>query len=763
MAVFLFLIPVITASAEMKINVDYGLNGQGKQDMPLGVTITIENDEQPFDGELLTTYPSNYYLQTGQVFPLKLAPHEKYSEFFVIDSYPYQYGQKSRSFVHVYEGSLEKGDKYKNFQLKNSEPKLYSYDTHVVGILGLKDVSKALQKLRVIKGNANLEVQYFPMDTVQTITDVRQLAFINTLILAEPLKLYDEEQLQILVSWMKNGGQLIVDQDVTFTPMKEFAALQASEGATKTTVSTQSLEQFSREGTFQSDLPLVKKDALENSELFEVDGLILAAKRPVGMGSLIQTAFSLTDPVLLTSDGYANLLAQMMNLQTPMYSNSAEIEMSNTVASVNELFPAFEFSMWKILAVLIVYILVIGPILYFILKKKDKREYAWWIIPAIAVVFSLGLFFIGARDRIAQPQIQQTAVIKVGEQSQQYFVQSLLSNRSGDYEFEFGKELDVTVYGNDFSNLHDFQNGRWSYVKNEGDKKQLLLKNVPYWDVETIVGKGAIDVGQFNVDLTNENRTLVGTITNNFDVDVTNVQIWTGAELVTIGDMKRGETTTVNKTMQLAILLPTVLPNNTMYTTPTPETIDTERKNRLIALAQSVIASEQSPAIIANAKDMTYGATLTKKATTESTTLLVQPFTATTQFTGELTLTEQAFLVSLNSEMYGGMRDQTVTSLKDWYFDPGEYEVTYKLPQQLKAEPMNWSELHYEVDESFMKAQIWNVSTNEYEPFSSQFSTQEVSNYLKQGEIRFKWTISENIYNRTFTSPIIQLKGAHEL
>ena len=614
----------------------------------------------------------------------------------------------------------------------------------------------------MIKGNTNLEVQYYPMNTVQTITDVRQLAFINTLILAEPLKLYDEEQLQIFVDWMKNGGQLIVDQDVTFTPLKEFAALQAGEGAIKTTVSTQSLEQFTREGIFQAALPIVKKEAIENSELFEVDGQILAAKRQVGMGSLIQTAFSLTDPVLLTSDGYSNLLAQMMDLQTPMYLNSAEIEMSNTVAPVNELFPAFEFSMWKILAVLIVYILVIGPILYFVLKKKDKREYAWWIIPAIAVIFSLGLFLIGARDRIAQPQIQQTAVIKVGEQSKQYFVQSLLSNRSGDYQFEVDKEFEVTVYGKDFSNLHDFQEGRWSYLKNEEDKKQLLLKNVPYWDVETIIGEGSIDVGQFNVDLTNKNGELVGTITNNFDVDVTNVQIWTGTELLTIGDIKRGEKITVNKTMKLAVLLPPARTNNPVYTTPTPKTIAKERKNSLLELAQNVLVREQLPAIIANAKDIKYGAEFTKKALKESTTLLVQPFTAASEFTDELTLTEQAFLISLNSEMYGEMREQTVTSLKDWHFDPGEYEVTYRLPQQLMKEPMNWSKLQYEVDESIMEAQILNVSTNEYEPFTQQFSTDDVMNYMKQGKIHFKWTVLADIYDRTFTSPIMQLKGVQE-
>ena len=173
-----------------------------------------------------------------------------------------------------------------------------------------------------------------------------------------------------------------------------------------------------------------------------------------------------------------------------------------------------------------------------------------------------------------------------------------------------------------------------------------------------------------------------------------------------------------------------------------------------------MLENEQSPAILATAKDLSYGAELSKKAAINSTALIVQPFTATFNFTDELTLSERAFQVSFTSDMYGGMKNQLPFNREGWYFDPGEYEVTYRLPNELITKPINWTTIQYEVNEALMKAEIFNVTTNQYEHISGQFSTKDALNYIKQGEVRFQWRISEAIYNSPFTAPTMQLKGA---
>ena len=189
------------------------------------------------------------------------------------------------------------------------------------------EVSKALQKLRAIEGNGLLEVQHYPLEDIQKVQDARQLSFMNTIILTEPLRSFNELQLQLFIDWMKDGGQLIVGGDVSSTPLEAFAALKGSNE--QTVISAKSLDSFTKEGLFGADLPLSKMQKLENTEPFEVDGQLLAAKKNVGEGALIQTAFSLTDDTLLTSTGYANLLAEMLDLSMPIYKSSAQNEMAN--------------------------------------------------------------------------------------------------------------------------------------------------------------------------------------------------------------------------------------------------------------------------------------------------------------------------------------------------------------------------------------------------------------------------------------------------
>uniref|UniRef100_UPI0020C0B006 hypothetical protein n=1 Tax=Lysinibacillus sp. D4A3_S15 TaxID=2941227 RepID=UPI0020C0B006 len=66
-------------------------------------------------------------------------------------------------------------------------------------------------------------------------------------------------------------------------------------------------------------------------------------------------------------------------------------QISYELRNINELFPSFEVSVSYMLIVIILYIIIIGPVLYFVPKKIDKREHAWWIIPVFSIVLSIGL------------------------------------------------------------------------------------------------------------------------------------------------------------------------------------------------------------------------------------------------------------------------------------------------------------------------------------------------------------------------------------
>src|SRR5699024_2375253 len=86
--------------------------------------------------------------------------------------------------------------------------------------------------------------------------------------------------------------------------------------------------------------------------------------------------------------------------------------------------------------------IIIGPILYFVLRKFDKREYAWGLIPVIALVTAVAIFFIGGKDRLVKPQIQQLALFRVNNDQSVtgVYSNSLLTNKAGDYLFTMDNE-----------------------------------------------------------------------------------------------------------------------------------------------------------------------------------------------------------------------------------------------------------------------------------------------------------------------------------
>lgn len=758
----LWLIPAINVAAEVSITAEYGLQGQGKFDRPIAVTLTIQNDETPFEGELVTTYPTNYMLQAAQVIPLKLAPHEKITNQFYIGSYPYNlYSDNKQQYVQLYEGSVENGKKVEHFQFENRKPTLFEYETHVVGIFSNSQATKvtqALQKLRTIEKGRLLEVQSYPLMPADLDADIRSIEFLNTIVLTDPLKTIEQNQFDILIEWMKQGGQLVIKEDVAFSPLASYAALQATGGTSE--ISPAQLMDFTGEGKFTEPMSIRTSELMPNAQAIEVDGQLIAAKQKVGSGMLIQTAFSFTDSTLIEMDGYANLFAQLIDFRNKeIYKATVDVEMVDSVVPVNELFPAFQFATWVIISVFVLYILLISPVIYFLLKRKDKREHAWWIIPTISIVVSILFFLVGARDRLGQPQMQQSAVIKIGNEiDHQYFTQSLLTNKRGDYTFDLADGMEVTAYSNQNPNRIDLQKGQWSFTA----ENEFVMKNVAYWDVETIVGKGPIEVGQFKLNLTNDNGNLTGTIKNELQMDVTDVQLWTGTNFISLGNLKRGQVETIEEKIPSTLLLP-ITPLIRDYTTPTPKTIDKVWQDRLNALAYSTLSTEDAPAIIARANHVGLGARLTQKAKVTSNVLIVQPIhDVETNLSGEMTLTNEAFNMAYAETLYGGVKEQFNSSMRDVYLAPGTYDVSYRLALPIQNMEMDWSSLHYKTEHEMMNAALYNVETERFEPAGANFSTENVQSYLKDGEITVQWELSEGADLERQNFPEITLKGEQQ-
>ena len=66
---------------------------------------------------------------------------------------------------------------------------------------------------------------------------------------------------------------------------------------------------------------------------------------------------------------------------------------------------------------MLVYVIIAGPVAYIIMKKKDKRNLLWLIVPVLSVAFSVTIYLIGTSTRIQRPFINYVSTIKLPEKA----------------------------------------------------------------------------------------------------------------------------------------------------------------------------------------------------------------------------------------------------------------------------------------------------------------------------------------------------------
>jgi hypothetical protein len=74
-----------------------------------------------------------------------------------------------------------------------------------------------------------------------------------------------------------------------------------------------------------------------------------------------------------------------------------------------------------VLAFLLLYVLVIGPINYVALRRLRRLEWAWLSVPLVVLLFSCGLYAVGAGLRGGQSQLSQAAIVQGAEGQRRAF------------------------------------------------------------------------------------------------------------------------------------------------------------------------------------------------------------------------------------------------------------------------------------------------------------------------------------------------------
>lgn len=778
MLVISFILPMeqAKAAATLDVQAKVGIAGKAKYQTVVPLQVTVKNNGADFSGDMVINASSSYEAVSAQVLPIDIAAGEEKT----FDVYLEGNFSNADAFA-FFEGSIEKGKKVAYEGTKQLQTNFL--DPSSVFIYTLTDKSDRLSAfLRLSQLTPQNNIEVFNLNQIKDYTlpeDPQGFAMANVIVIDEiAIADLSQKQQESLLKWVQNGGTLLVGAtnqvNTTAGIFKDYLPLALSEQMTS--VSTESLSKLSGGETFTQ--PISIYGATENQGSVPVltdNNKILASKKKVGSGEVIQTAFSLGDQPLASMDGYPALMAKLLNIQNmsqqgiAIHGQSPLEQVSYELRNVNELFPSFEVSVSYMLIVIILYILIIGPILYFILKKIDKREHAWWIIPSISIALSIVLFIFGAKDRIGQPQIQQSAFYKVNEDSSLngYYVESILTNRSGDFVVNADKDTSALALrnSNNFAgtreDLHEI-----SYVKENANGSTLTLRDLSYWSVQSFAGKtSAQNIGKMDIDITLKNEKLTGTIKNNFPFTLKDVTLLSGIKEVKLGDIEANGTLKVDEELKSTVLQkPSDLTSYNYNNFPAKKAeVNPSRIERMKDLAIPLVENDKKPVITAWADQAIAGVELGTSASMSPISYFIQPFEGKVELSGPFTMKRNNFTYSVNQLSPNSYAEKVDEQLNNWRLSDGLYEVSIAMPDKFMNSVQTLNELtvsNKDIDR--MQLSIWNNETKNYEPLvdTKQVFTDNIKKYFNdKDELLIEVKFGPDQTGEETKLPDVELKG----
>ncbi|NWJ44867.1 MAG: hypothetical protein HXX08_03225 [Chloroflexi bacterium] len=118
------------------------------------------------------------------------------------------------------------------------------------------------------------------------------------------------------------------------------------------------------------------------------------------------------------------------------------------------------FDTLSLIIFLSIYLVIIGVVVYFVLKRYDKREWGWWVVPVLGVLFTIIAYVINSGGLEQDMVISRTAVIMLGQgndgvmQGSFTGLTTLYSNKRNEFDLKVADEtLFSTSFGDSDTNL----------------------------------------------------------------------------------------------------------------------------------------------------------------------------------------------------------------------------------------------------------------------------------------------------------------------
>ena len=314
---------------------------------------------------------------------------------------------------------------------------------------------------------------------------------------------------------------------------------------------------------FADLLPAPNGKPLPGTEIINTPGVGKAWTRHIGAGRVTQLAFD-PDTVRLADTGAASKYFGKLVERNPRSPLTLSLSSGlRGAVSVNKLKPP---NLTLIVLYLIIYLILLVPVNYFVLRKLDQRELAWLTTPAIVLIFTFGAYGIGYATKGNRLVFNLAGIIETSAgQREGELISSLLlfSPVRTSYKLELGREA-LLVRGNDSgSEDYGYYGGGYRGYRDSGGQQKLTIVqsddrltvekiSVSQWDFRRFVAAYRVDLGGgFSANITarkpGASPRATGTVTNNTPYSFQSCLLYQDGVLVSEFALGRGQTVNLAK------------------------------------------------------------------------------------------------------------------------------------------------------------------------------------------------------------------------
>nr|MBA3236490.1 hypothetical protein [Chloroflexota bacterium] len=367
----------------------------------------------------------------------------------------------------------------------------------------------------------------------------------------------DSERLEIpqraaLQAWIAGGGRLVISGG-TVGPRSMSAfpdTLLPYRPAVTADVPASTLRGIL--GTLPAaatTLPALTGSLIDGRILASVGDQVVAAERSYGSGAVTILGFDPTVDWIAGTDAARNLWRRLLPERT-----AGGLTISDDTLLLNAVsqLPALALPpIGGLFALLAAYILLIGPLNYLVLKRLDRREWAWATMPVLIIAFAAGAYGIGAALRGSEVIVHEVAIVRgapgASEGAAQVYMGVFSPSRTT-YQVRVpgGALLSSPIAG-------DFFGGNVNVAALDilqGDPAGVRDLAVGFGSLRTIRAESSVVIPLVQTDFRLENGRLRGTVTNASDERLDRPAVVLGQTVALLQDLEPGAVATVDIAVQ---------------------------------------------------------------------------------------------------------------------------------------------------------------------------------------------------------------------